>query len=111
MRRTGDPLFAVLASPENCGLIAWLNSAYSGSYRETLDNPALDLDIAQTRTGRIKYGYVINLEQALTNDVGLFGRWSWNDGKNEIMAFTDIDAAACRSALRSRAPNGAGPTT
>jgi high affinity Mn2+ porin len=21
----------------------------------------------------------------------LFGRWSWNDGKTEIMAFTDID--------------------
>jgi high affinity Mn2+ porin len=23
----------------------------------------------------------------------LFGRWSWNDGKTEIMAFTDIDAS------------------
>jgi len=21
----------------------------------------------------------------------VFGRWSWNDGRNEIMAFTDID--------------------
>ena len=73
--------------------IAWLNSAFSGSYRETLDNPAFDLDIAQTRRGRIKYGYVINLEQALSDEVGLFGRWSWNDGKTEIMAFTDIDAS------------------
>jgi high affinity Mn2+ porin len=27
----------------------------------------------------------------VTDDVGLFARWSWNDGKNEIMAFTDID--------------------
>ena len=43
--------------------------------------------------GRIKYGYVVNLEQALTDDIGLFGRWSWNDGKTEIMAFTDIDAS------------------
>jgi high affinity Mn2+ porin len=43
--------------------------------------------------GRIKYGYAFNLEQALTSDVGLFGRWSWNDGRNEIMAFTDIDAS------------------
>jgi len=67
---------------------------FSGSYRETLDNPALDLDITQTRRGRIKYGYVFNVEQAVTDDVGLFGRWSWNDGKNEIMAFTDIDASA-----------------
>ena len=29
----------------------------------------------------------------MTDDIGLFGRWSWNDGKNEIMAFTDIDAS------------------
>ncbi len=35
----------------------------------------------------------INLEQAVTDDIGLFGRWSWNDGKTEIMAFTDIDAS------------------
>ncbi|HJX20031.1 MAG TPA: carbohydrate porin, partial [Steroidobacteraceae bacterium] len=71
--------------------IAWLNSAFAGSYRETLDNPVLNLDIAQTRRGRIKYGYVFNLEQSITDDIGVFGRWSWNDGRNEIMAFTDID--------------------
>ncbi len=29
----------------------------------------------------------------MTDDIGVFGRWSWNDGKNEIMAFTDIDAS------------------
>src|SRR5260370_11803244 len=73
--------------------IVWVKSAFSGRYRETLDNPAFDLDIAQTRKGRIKYGYVINLEQALSDEVGLFARWSWNDGKTEIMAFTDIDAS------------------
>jgi high affinity Mn2+ porin len=43
--------------------------------------------------GRIKYGYAFNLEQALNDEVGLFARWSWNDGKTEIMAFTDIDAS------------------
>src|SRR6185503_3204753 len=73
--------------------IGWINSVNSGSYRETLDNPALNLDITQTRKGRIKYGYVVNVEQSLTDDVGLFGRWSWNNGKTEIMAFTDIDAS------------------
>ncbi len=85
--------YSLFSQPGKLRTIAWLNSAFSGSYRETLDNPALNLDIAQTRTGRIKYGYVINLEQALTDEVGLFGRWSWNDGKTEIMAFTDIDAS------------------
>src|SRR5229473_3783651 len=85
--------YSLFNQPGKLRTIAWLNSAFSGSYRETLDNPALDLDIAQTRRGRIKYGYVINLEQALSDEVGLFGRWSWNNGKTEIMAFTDIDAS------------------
>src|SRR3982074_803828 len=85
--------YSLFSLPGKLRTIAWLNSAFSGSYRETLNNPALDLDIAQTRRGRIKYGYVFNLEQALTDDIGLFGRWSWNDGKTEIMAFTDIDAS------------------
>src|SRR3954468_6172303 len=85
--------YSLFSRPGKLRTIAWLNSAFSGSYRETLDNPPFNLDIAQTRTGRIKYGYVINLEQAVTDEVGLFGRWSWNDGKTEIMAFTDIDAS------------------
>jgi high affinity Mn2+ porin len=85
--------YSLFSQPGKLRTIAWLNSAYSGSYRETLNNPALNLDISQTREGRIKYGYVFNLEQALADDVGLFGRWSWNDGKTEIMAFTDIDAS------------------
>jgi high affinity Mn2+ porin len=85
--------YSLFSQPGKLRTIAWLNSAYSGSYRDTLNNPALNLDITQTRTGRIKYGYVVSLEQALTDEVGLFGRWSWNDGKTEIMAFTDIDAS------------------
>jgi high affinity Mn2+ porin len=85
--------FSLFNQPGKLRTIAWLNSAFSGSYRETLNNPAFNLDIAQTRSGRIKYGYVVSLEQALTDDVGVFGRWSWNDGKTEIMAFTDIDAS------------------
>ena len=85
--------YSLFSQPGKLRTIGWLNSTNSGSYRETLNNPALNLDIAQTRTGRIKYGYVVNLEQALADDLGLFGRWSWNDGKNEIMAFTDIDAS------------------
>jgi high affinity Mn2+ porin len=85
--------YQLFSQPGKLRTIAWLNSANSGSYRETLNNPAFDLDIALTRRGRTKYGYVINVEQAVTDDIGLFGRWSWNDGKTEIMAFTDIDAS------------------
>jgi high affinity Mn2+ porin len=90
--------YSLFSLPGKLRTIGWLNSAYSGSYRETLNNPALNLDISQTRTGRTKYGYAINLEQTITDDIGLFGRWSWNDGKTEIMAFTDIDASLAMGA-------------
>ncbi len=85
--------YSLFSQPGKFRTIAWFNSANSGSYRETLNNPAFNLDISQTREGRIKYGYVFNIEQAINSDVGIFGRWSWNDGKTEIMAFTDIDAS------------------
>jgi high affinity Mn2+ porin len=83
--------YNLFSHPGKLRIIPWVNSVFAGSYRETLDNPALDLDITQTRKDRIKYGYAVTLEQSLSDDVGLFGRWSWNDGRNEIMAFTDID--------------------
>lgn len=85
--------YQLFSRPGKLRTIGWLNNGIAGSYRETLDNPALNLDIAQTRRERIKYGYVINFEQSVTDDIGLFGRWSWNDGKAEIISFTDIDSS------------------
>jgi high affinity Mn2+ porin len=76
----------------------FLNSVFAGSYGDAVTLAAAsgttaDMTIAQTRQTRTKYGYYLNLQQELTDDVGVFGRWSWNDGQNEIMAFTDIDAS------------------
>ena len=85
--------YSLFSRPGKLRTIGWVSSANSGSYRETLNDPALNLDIALTRTGRLKYGYVFNVEQSVTDDIGLFGRWSWNNGKTEIMSFTDIDAS------------------
>lgn len=44
-----------------------------------------------TRRPRRKSGAYINLEQAITDDLGLFARASVNDGRNESLSFTDID--------------------
>lgn len=77
---------------------AWMNSVFSGSYNEAValalaNGVAADETIAQTRQGRTKFGFYVNLEQELTDDIGLFSRFSWNNGKSEIVAFTDIDAS------------------
>jgi len=39
------------------------------------------------------FGYYVNLQQEIANNLGVFARWSWNDGQSEISAFTDINAS------------------
>jgi high affinity Mn2+ porin len=91
--------YSLLSRPGKFRVGIWADTYFSGSYSEAVDltliNPGLDPTdaIVLTRKGRTKYGYYLNFEQALTDDIGVFGRWSWNDGKNEISAFTDIDSS------------------
>ncbi|MDP4022776.1 carbohydrate porin [Methylobacterium sp. NEAU 140] len=47
--------------------------------------------VGATRRPRRKTGGYVNLEQALTPDLGLFARASLNDGRTENISFTDID--------------------
>ena len=63
-----------------------------GNYNEALELDPVQPEVTQTRKyGRTKSGFVINAEQELNNNVGVFGRISWNDGQNETWAFTEID--------------------
>jgi high affinity Mn2+ porin len=63
-----------------------------GNYRQSIMQAPSAPDITATRQyGRTKYGYGINVEQDLGSDVGVFARASWNDGRNETWAFTEID--------------------
>ena len=39
----------------------------------------------------IKYGFGLNFEQPLTNWIGIFGRWGWNEGQHESFAYTEVD--------------------
>ncbi len=75
---------------------AWLTSSFAGSYNDAVaiaSSGALAINdaIAFTRRTRIKSGLYLNLQQEITDDLGAFARWSWNDGRSEIGAFTDID--------------------
>jgi carbohydrate-selective porin OprB len=50
---------------------------------------------AENKTyGGHKLGLALNYEQELTNDLGLFSRVGWNDGKYATWAFTEIDQTA-----------------
>jgi high affinity Mn2+ porin len=73
-------------------VLTFLNQERAGSYREALqanpESPTLD---GTRRPGAKKYGFGLNVEQSLSNDAGLFGRYGWSDGKTESWAFTEID--------------------
>ncbi|MGP0072953.1 MAG: carbohydrate porin [Bryobacteraceae bacterium] len=83
------------------GAIRWLqylNRTRSGSYVEAVQlaeqtgtTPVVQ---AIRRPGTLKYGSGISFDQEISNDVGVFSRLGWNDGKTEDFAFTAIDRIA-----------------
>jgi high affinity Mn2+ porin len=80
--------------PGKLRLLAYMNTAHMGSYRQALAEMPVNPDITLTREYRIKYGFGLNWEQEVTADVGVFSRLGWNDGQTESWAFTEIDSTA-----------------
>jgi high affinity Mn2+ porin len=70
------------------------NRANMGSYQDTVDTPADDEQISRTRALRSKAGVGVSWDQQVTSDLGVFSRLSWNDGRTETWAFTEIDRSA-----------------
>ncbi len=75
-------------------VMAYLNRAHMGDYREALAEMPVNPDITQTRAYRTKWGLGANLEQDLTQDLGMWARLGWNNGQTESWAFTEIDQTA-----------------
>lgn len=74
--------------------IAFLNKARMGSYQDAVNNPAYNDNITLTESySRLKYGLALNIEQKVSANAGGYFRLSWNDGKTETWAFTEIDNA------------------
>ncbi|MFX7768346.1 carbohydrate porin, partial [Acinetobacter baumannii] len=82
----------LLEQPGKLRVGVFANSGHTANYREVVDlaaaNPALDINTitAANQRDRLKYGFYVNLEQQIVNDVGLFARASWNDGRNQILS-------------------------
>ncbi len=77
-------------------LLAYVNHANMGDYRQAVQAflagidpvPAIE---AHRRQGRIKYGLGFNFEQELNDSLRAFGRWGWNEGRNESFAYTEVN--------------------
>lgn len=73
-------------------MMVFRNTTRMGDYRQSLAAPPTSPDVTSTRAyGRVKEGWGLNLEQAVTADLGAFARWSWSDGHTETWAFTEAD--------------------
>ena len=76
---------------------AFTNVGRSANFNQVnsvvLVDPSVDINdaVAATRRDRRKSGVYSNLEQAVTDQIGVFARASWADGKNEDLSFTDVD--------------------
>ena len=77
-------------------LLAYVNHANMGSYREAIDNfragltPVPEITAHPLQT-TIKYGFGANFEQPFNDWLGIFGRWGWNEGRHESYAYTEVD--------------------
>jgi high affinity Mn2+ porin len=83
--------YAPLGQPGALRILGFANRARSGTFRGSLLPDGTTNLEATRRNGTLKYGFGLNFEQAFSSNIGVFGRYGWNDGKTESWAFTQID--------------------
>ncbi len=92
--------FSISQNPGAMRLIVSNTNSQAPSYAEGMKAIALNntflLDVIQGNIehksyGGKKFGVGFNFEQGLTNEIGIFSRIGWNDGKYVTWAFTEID--------------------
>lgn len=81
-------------------VLGYDNAAKMGDYRLAVAQNPIAPDITDTRAyGRNKYGFGINIEQNINANLGVFAKTSYNDGKTETWAFTEIDRSVSLGAI------------
>ena len=77
-------------------MLGYANHANMGLYSVAVANflagntPKPEITGHPLRT-TTKYGFGVNVEQPLTEWLGLFARWGWNEGQHESYAYTEVD--------------------
>jgi hypothetical protein len=88
--------YAIAGQPGTVRLLTYLNHADMGSYREAIDaylagNGSRPDVTAHRHVGTLKYGFGLNVEQALGPAFRVALRTGWNQGKNELFAYTEVN--------------------
>jgi high affinity Mn2+ porin len=81
--------------PGRVRFLAYANHADAGTYIESIalsEQLFTTPDITLSRTpGTLKYGFGLNGEQEVADDLHVFARVGWNDGQTESFAYTEVD--------------------
>jgi high affinity Mn2+ porin len=80
--------------PGKIAVTGYLTRGRMGSFEDAIQLAALTggpADIAAVRQYRSRGGVSLNLEQQITEELGLFARVGWADGDIEPYEFTDVD--------------------
>jgi len=85
--------YKLLSHPGAIRFLAYLNRANMGSYQDAVDSAIRPADIDATADFRYKYGFGLNLEQEIVENVGVFARAGWSDGHTQGWVFSDVDYA------------------
>lgn len=85
--------------PAAIRIMGYVNHANMGIYQHAIDQfrageTAIPDITAHPRWVQKKYGFGLNFEQEIADDVALFGRYGWNDGKTESFVYTEADNTA-----------------
>ena len=87
----GHTLFG---QPGRLRMLLFRSQAEMGSWNDALQYGQLNglvPDVANVRKSQTKSGFGISLEQAVTQDLGVFARFSKNNGQAEAYSFAQID--------------------
>ena len=81
--------YSLFGHPGKLRLLGYLERANMGSYRAVTDEPSLNANIVETRQYRLTEGFVVNLEQEITSDLGAFFRFAVRNPNYEAWQFSD----------------------
>ncbi len=114
-----EKAYTLGALPGKLRILGWRNRAVLASFDDATAyllshpdaNPQTILNVRQNE--KIKYGLGINVEQALSEDIGMFLRVMKADGKTETQGFTEVDQSLAtglllRGAMWGRASDSVG---
>jgi hypothetical protein len=86
----------VWGRPGKVRVLGVRNVARMAAFADALDLGAAENkvpDLADVRRNQAKVALGLSFEQAISPEIGVFGRLSWNDGRTETYAFAEVDSS------------------